>query len=252
MGPRLAWKKLGLRATFALPIPNREITRRGESDQTNFIFNFYWKRYALDLYYQEFQGFYIASPFTELNAHKPDRYPQLPEAKVKHLGFNLYYKMNPAEFSFDSAFEQTQGEAKRGASWIVVPFYRYWVMDLGKTFLAGSTGGVIQMPNLASGRFHTFGSTWGRSQTWVRDSAFVSFLWGLGPAMQLQEYIDSGNEFSKIAMAGKLNLNGSVGYRHKNYSFGAQALLDTIYSRISGTEIYSTLASIEFFFNRRL
>jgi hypothetical protein len=253
LGPRLAWQKLGLRATFALPIPDREIERRGKSQQQNFIFNFYWKRYALDLYYQHFKGFYIASPFTELESHKPDRYPQLPDASMKHLGFNLYYKMNPTEFNFDNAFEQTQTESTKGSSWIVVPFYRYWKMNLGGTYTPGSSGGSFQMPKLASGRFDTLGGTWGRTQSWaITDNACFTFLWGVGPAGQLQRYVDSGHEFSKLALAGKLNLNGNLSWRHKEYSYGTQGMLDTVYSHITGTDIYSTLASIEFFFNKRL
>jgi hypothetical protein len=251
LGPRIAWKKLGLRATFALPIPTKEVTRRGNSEQTNFILNFYWKRYALDLYYQKFRGFYIASPFNELDESKPDRYPQLPDAEVEHMGFNFYYKIHPSDFSFENAFEQKAEAMSKGSSWIVVPFYRYWKMDLGGTFVPGSGGVTTVIPKLASGRFDTFGATWGRSRTWVRDRAFFSFLWALGPAAQLQKYVDSGNEFSKVAAAGKLNLNGSAGVRHNDYAFGTQLMLDSVYSRITGTEIYSTLLSMEFFFNRR-
>lgn len=252
LGPRVAWKKLGVRATFALPIPSAEIERRGESKQRNFIFNFYWKKYALDLYYQRFRGFYIASPFTELEVDRPSRYPQLPDAEVRHFGFNFYYKTHPTEFNFDNAFDQTQREAKAGRSTIIVPFYRHWKMDLGNRFIEGSDGTTTTMPNLAAGTFDTVGCTFGRTRTWVKDSVFLSLLWGLGPGLQIQKYLDSGNEFSKIAVAGKLNLNGSVGMRHKDYAYGAQAMLDTLYSRISGTEIYSTLASVEFFFNKRL
>lgn len=252
LGPQIMYKKMGLRATAALPIPSREIERRGESDQRNLIFSFYWRQHALDLYYQYFRGFYVSNPLTELDLHKPDRFTQFPEAESMHWGLNWYYNVDPQQFSMNSAFDQTENELKAGATWVLIPFYRHWKMTLGDRIVPGTDPDDLQtMPDLATGRFDTLGSSLAYAQTWTYQKYYLSILGGLGPGLQSQHYHDGTEQQDKLSLAAKLNFNGSIGLKPNDYMMGVNFQLDSIYSQIADMEVYSSFVSVGCFFNKK-
>lgn len=253
LGPRIVYKKIGLRGSFALGMPDKEERRRGQSDQANAVLSFYWKKYAFDFYYQYFKGFYVSGPLTELDTHKPDRYSQLPDAKSTHWGFNWYYNVNATQFSLGSAFDQTDASIAAGESWVIVPFYRHWTIHLGDRIIKGSAADAIDtIPPLSSGTFDTLGTSIAYAKTWTFDKTYISALGGLGPGIQQQEYEDNGKIKDRTTIAGKLNLNLSAGFKPKEYMVGTTFILDSIYAQVSGEEVYSTLVSLEFFLSKRL
>lgn len=251
LGPQISWNGYGARMTFSLGLPAKERQRRGDTDQRNFLFNFYWKQYAVNLYYQYFKGFYVASPFTEISSSKPDRYTQLPEAAVSHYGVNVYLKSDFSRYGLDTAFDQSKLHRVDGEDWIYAPFYRRWSIDLGDVIIPGTAPDSMQsIPDVTGGTFDTVGLAYGYSKTWIWERYFASALGSIGPGVQYQRYEDSGNQFTKITLAGKFNGKLAAGVRGKDHIFGMQFLIDTLYSRIAGTEIYSTMATVEAYVNK--
>lgn len=251
MGPQISWKGYGARMTFSLGLPSRERTRRGTSDQTNVLLNFYWRQYAINVYYQNFKGFYVASPYEELSGSKPDRYTQLPDAQSSHFGFNTYLSLNPGTFHFDSAFDENTASLKSGSDWIVAPFYRHWSISLGDEVIPGSSENSLQeLPELSGGIFDTLGASFGYTRTWIYKETFLSILGTLGPGVQYQRFTDDFVDASKFAMAGKLNGKFAAGFKSKSYLFGTRLILDTLYARVRGTDVYSSMAGMEFYVNR--
>ena len=96
----------------------------------------------------------MSSPFREFSAHKPERYPQLPDASATNYGFNWYYVFHPERFSLKAAFDQNEFQLRSGGSWLVSPFYNHLELSLGTRFIAGIDDQSIEsIPNLATGRF---------------------------------------------------------------------------------------------------
>ena len=252
IGPRIMYKKIGLRMTFALPMPSREEERRGSTEQRNTTLSFYWKKHAFDLYYQYFKGFYLGSPLVEIEENKPNRYTQLPDATSKNWGFNWYYNVNPGQFSLNSAFDQSEFTTPSGGSWVLIPFYRHWNISLGDTIFKGSEPDDIDIvPSFSKGTFETAGSSLAHARSWNMNRYYLSTLAGLGPALQFQRYLRDDIENNKWTLAAKLNLNFSVGWKEKDYTTGAKFILDSIYSRVSQQDVYSSFVSAELFYNQR-
>src|SRR5262249_37557971 len=122
LGPRILYKDVGATLTLGLPIPDSEQRRRGDSSHTGLVLSSYWRQVAMDVFYHRFRGFYVASPFTELSLHKPERYPQLPDARATTWGVNFYYAVKPSSYSLKAAFELDEFQLKSGGSWIFNPF----------------------------------------------------------------------------------------------------------------------------------
>ena len=250
LGPRITYKDTGVMVTFGLPIPEAEKTRRGDSTHSGLTINSYWRELALDAYFHKFRGFYASSPFTELSFNKPERYPQLPDARVTVYGLNVYHATNRRAYSFQAAFDFNEIQTKSGGSVVVAPFFNHFAISLGQTFIPGSDpSGLEEMPNLASADMNTFGAGGGYGHTWVFKRGFQASAQGtIGPGLQMQRIKrEDGDEFERLGVAVKLNVNVSGGYNSATRLAGAKVLVDSLWAELPGSHVYSSLVNIQLF-----
>ena len=253
LGPRIFYKGVGLKFTFPLPMAEVEKNRRGIPDQTDIILNTYWRQNALDLYYLRNRGFYIASPWQEFSVHKPERYPQVPDAVATSFGFNWYYVFHPEVYSLKAAFDQNEFQKVSGGSWLVSPFYNHLELNLGTKFVRGiGDDNVTSLPELSSGRFETVGASFGYGHSYISGRFFASALGMIGPGVEYQNIgRTTDGDVKNVSLAVKINFNASMGFNLKGYVMGLQALLDSISANVSGTEIASNTVSGQCFVGAR-
>lgn len=253
MGPKIIYKDVGAQVTLGLPIPGTEKHRRGDTTHTGLNLSSYWRRVAMDLYYHRFRGFYVASPFTELSFNKPERYPQLPDARVLTYGVNFYFVFEPDRYSLRAAFDLTEFQTRSGGSWMYNPFFNHLQMSIGNEFVPGiGNDALIDLPNLASGRMDTAGFAFGYGYTYIFKHFFATAQGGIGPGVQFQRIQrNDGNDTEVITYAAKLNVNFSTGYNYVDYVAGFKVLLDTLWAEVSDTQVYSSLINAQFFLGHR-
>jgi len=253
IGPKILYKDVGATVTLGLPIPGTEKHRRGDSTHSGLVLNSYWRRVAMDLYYHRFRGFYVASPFTELSFNKPERYPQLPDARVLTYGINFYHVASPLRYSLRAAFDLTEFQTMSGGSWITNPFFNHLQMSVGNEFVPGiGNDALADLPNLASGRMDTAGVAVGYGYTYIIGHFFATFQGALGPAVQYQQIQrNDGNDTEVLTYAAKLNVNCSAGYNYTDWVGGFKLLVDTLWAEVSDTQVYSSLINAQFFLGHR-
>lgn len=253
IGPRLIYKDVGVVFTFALPQPPTEKRRRGSSQVRGITVNSYWRQNAMDLYVQQLKGFYVSSPFTELSFNKPERYPQLPDARVLTFGLNWYYVANPERYSLKAAFDLTEFQTRSGGSWVYNPFYNHLAISVGQTFVPGIGNDALRsLPNLASARMDSVGMAFGYGHTFIMGHYFTTVQGALGPAIQYQRIRRNDGEDTGLGGFGaKLNMNISAGWNNEEYVGGAKFLLDTLWGRVGDTQLWSSLVNVQFFFGHR-
>lgn len=253
VGAQLQWKDFGLTLTLALPIPKEEIDRRGQTDQFSFIFSRYWRQHGLDVYLQNYRGFYVASPLAEFRIHKPERNPQLPDAEITNVGLNYYQVQDSESYSLMAAFSQMEVQLHSGGSSLWTAFYNHLQMNRGQKFIKGTEPDSLQeAPKLESGVFETLGLGWGYGYTWVLSPIYLTVQGIAGAGAQYQKIDDEGQGIQGLTTAAlKLNGNAAAGYNYKTYSFGGKILIDTLLSDVRGTQVYSTLLNGLLFFGGR-
>jgi hypothetical protein len=249
LGPKILYKDVGATVTFALPVPSKEKYRRGDSTMTAVLANSYWHQNAMDIYYSRFRGFYVASPFTELSFRKPERYPQLPNARAIVWGVNWYYVFDPEHYSLRAAFDLAEFQLKSGGSWIYNPFFNHFEISVGNEFVPGEgNDSLVALPNLASARMDTLGLTAGYGYTWIVRRLFATAQGTIGPGAQYQRIQRSdGNNTEVASFAAKLNVNMSFGWNDEDHIGGVKFLLDTLWAEVSDTQVYSNLWNIQVF-----
>lgn len=253
IGVRLSWREWGTTLTFPLPMPEDEKRRRGDTVQTNIVLNKYWRQNAMDIYYQDFRGFYVSSPGTELSLRKAGRYPQLPDARVRNLGFNWYFAINPEKYSLRAAFSQSERQLESGGSWIWTCYYNHLSINLGANFIPGTGGGGIEgPPNLDSGHFDTAGFGAGYGYTYIRGHLFANAQLVMAPGLQYQ-FIENrdDNNSNRLTLAFKGNLNTALGWNLEEDVAGIKFLGDSLYSIVGDNQLWSTLFSGQIFYGRR-
>ncbi len=253
VGPKILYKDMGAAVNFGLPIPSREISRRGDSKQTSILLSNYGKRNAIDVYYQRIRGFYASSPFTELNFNKPERYPQFPDTRVLNAGINWYLVADPSKYNLKAAFEQTDFQKISGGSWIIHSFFNHLELSIGNEYVPGSgSQELTTVPNVASGRFETLGLALGYGHTLIRGHYFATAQGVWGPAVQYQVLDrNDGNDSVETSLAAKLNINCSIGYNSNDNVAGAKLIADSIWARVDNTEVSSSLVALHLFYGMR-
>ena len=242
-------------ATIPLCAPCRAELATGLSPfRTGLVdLNRFWRQYGLSFYFQRYKGFYVASPWTELDVHKPDRYPQLPDAAIFTYGVNFYYVIEPENYSLSAAFSQTEFQAFSGGSWLLTGFYNHLDLERGNRFLPGSDPNSMQsLPNLESSSLDTVGGGFGYGHTWVQERRFIAAQALIGAGPQLQKIGESNGDLLRdMSPAGKFNFSSSAGYNLKTFTYGVKFVLDSLFSNVKGVQVSSSLVLGQIFFGGR-
>ncbi len=253
LGTNLRWKDFGISLSFGLPLPPEEIERRGQSEQSNFVITRYWRNFGLDLYFQSYRGFYLSNPLTEIDLHKPDRYPQLPDAAITNYGVNFYKSLDAEKYSMSASFDLEEIQLQGGGSWIVTGFFNHLEMSLGNVFVRGSDPDSTQtIPNLNAGIFNTLGGGLGYGHTLLWREWFVTAQGIGGAGLQMQRINLEGEGVAETwSPALKANLNISMGRNRNGWVYGGKILVDSLMAEVQGTHVYSSLVNGHLFFGSR-
>jgi hypothetical protein len=124
---------------------------------------------------------------------------------------------------------------------------------LGTEFIPGSDpGGMTTLPNLASGKFDTFGMAVGYGYTHIHRHFFGTAQGALGPGIQYQRIQrDDGNDSRVTSLAGKINVNLAAGWNYPQYVGGMKVLVDSLSAKVVDTQVTSSMITVQFFFGGR-
>lgn len=252
-GLTLGWKEISLSSSLALPLPRSEVDRRGQTEQSNIIISRYWRNLGFNLYYQFYRGFYIASPWAELDRNRPARYPQLPEAEAINWGIHFFISLRPDQLSLSAAMGQGEIQKASGGSYFLMPFYNHLQLARGANFIQGTDPNATQViPEVRDTHLDTIGATGGYGYIYTQDGFFASGLGGLGPGIQFQQISDSGgNKNGIMNIAGNFNLGISAGKNIQEASFGMRVLASCLASSVATLPVFSTFFDAKIFYSRR-
>lgn len=250
-------KQFEISYAAAWDLPEDEIQRRGRTEQSSVMFQTRWRSMAIDLYFQNYRGLYAGNPLTELDTHRPRRYTQFPDATVNNFGINFYYSFAEDRYSFKAAFSQKEIQTRSGGSFFLMPFYNQLDLQTGNRIVVGSDPNALQaLPKTKSVKLKTLGMVYGLGFTWVIPDS--SWYWagqsGIGPAIQYQQQQERGGgdeETTAISAAGKFNFNSALAHNTQNETYGMKIIWDTMYSRLSSLDVYSTMIVGTFFYGYR-
>ncbi len=243
---------------FSLPLPMDPALeqRQGRTKASDFQFNLYFRRWGIDLAWQDYRKFYIDNSAAAVPAFTGDVKYQREDIKTHNLSANAFYVFNHKKFSYAAAFNQSERQLKSAGSFILGAGWSVFRLEADSAFIPG----LLQTANNADllvtrGNFSSAGVTLGYAHTFVIKSKFYISL-GLTPgiAVGLMDWRDQlGNELKNTRTHFRLTFRYSIGFNGDRYYWGLNGFNDA--TQISFNEnlnlTYGT-ANVFLFFGRRL
>ncbi|MCU0356867.1 MAG: DUF4421 domain-containing protein [Cyclobacteriaceae bacterium] len=187
-----------LEASFAIPLSEKSKSTYGESSARDFQANILAKKFAADIFYQKYSGFYIDD--RSVNIPPGASYPQRPDVSIRNTGLNGAYVLNHRKFSLRSAFNYIDRQLHSRGSPLIGG-------ALTNTTLQADSAVISTRPpgDLGSGSDFrvltntTLAITGGYSYTFIYKNYFINGTLVTGPGKHWIRYeTDSVDEFGEM------------------------------------------------------
>lgn len=196
--------------------------KKGKTKSFDFQLHNYGRKYVLDLFIQEYKGFY-----QEKNSGKKNEEIILhPDLKIRSYGLHGQYVFNNKKFSYKAAFGHGEKQLKSAGSFLL--------------------GGGIYLTKISSDSSFFYKDKYVFRNFQFGVSGGYAHTWALGRHWFINGSITAGINFGseKFSRLGKdrLEVNPTVlprisaGYNRKNWSLGFSALANILFNSVGDDE----------------
>lgn len=259
IGAGIYYKWFGLAYGIRFPFAIDQTDKYGSTRALDVQLNIYTRRFAIDVYLQEYFGFHMNNPaqvFPGYNTAGP--YPQRSDINSLSLGANFIWIFNHQRFSYRAAFIQTERQRRSAGSWLLGPTIGYYRLRADSALVPNDPG-VPNPPReqyMQRGEFYSVGgmggysynAVWGRGRRWFfSPTALLGFTYGDVQVVTANEQIPN-----RSTLNARLNLRGAIGFNGDRYYWGFTTVAD-IYSITFAKNFNFTynIANYYLFFGRR-
>lgn len=236
----LSYDWYGLTVASINPVSSEKEQKYGESQALDYQFRFYFKKFAAELFYQKYKGYYIdntdeVAPGWSTNGNKR-LYPDL---TTEHRGLSLTYVFNPENYSMASAFDQSVRQTSSGGSWLANFSFSQHLFNnpdpLIPTELAGSYG---EFEKVSAGNLSSLSLGAGGAYNLVLfENYFLSGLLMINLGPQFMKYIKTDGTTSENSFGSQAHLKVGLGYNGPKFISGFSFAGDTATYTIEKTEL---------------
>lgn len=213
--------EIAVELSFAIPIGERSINTYGASDVRDLQANFLGKHWGVDLYHQNYSGFYVANPDPTTSSSEP--YIKRPDIKLINKGFSGVYALNKNKFSLRAPYNYSERQLKSAGSFVVSGGLNSFRLQADSSVLTNT----ISSPTSSFREFQYTGLSLapGYTHTLVYKSFFLNGVFSYGPTHywisytakdQSTKYDISINTFADIRISLGYNSDrifGGLSYR---------------------------------------
>ncbi|MFM7431573.1 MAG: DUF4421 family protein [Flammeovirgaceae bacterium] len=215
--------EIGAEITFAIPLAAEREALFGKTKATDLQLNLLGKTWGLDVFYQNYNGFY----FNDSNEAAGLPFPLRPDIVTRNLGFNGLYSFN-RKFSLRSAYNFSERQRRSTGSFILTGTLNFYSLKgdsaIYSTRYYSRFGASTAFTELD---MSTFSVSPGYTYTLVIKRFFVNAAFSVGPALHWVDYQVSGKDLSISRLDSFLDIRVGVGYNGNRFfarvNFVAQA-----------------------------
>ena len=227
LGVGVDFSQLGFYLSYDTLQPDLDESVYGLADNTDFQFHFYFKKLALDLYYQDFRGYYLSNAAEVLGSPTPILRDDI---RSEFYGGSAYWIFSPDRLSVAAANAGTAKQVKSGGSWLVgLGYSEQWLRTDSVVAPSGLETTYGEMGALQQGKFKTLHFSGGYAYTWVFvPKWFFHFWFSIGAGPQYQDFISQlTGSVKRWAPASKGVGRFSLGYNGDRFFCAINAVNDS-------------------------
>ena len=218
---RLGINALGFGVSASFRADVKELnTQKGESRFFDFQIGYHNTRWGLDLFVQEYEGFYIKN--TSAIGGSTNPYYTYPDLSFRHYGLMGRWAVDNQGFSISNLMNQAEQIKKTAGSYFIVGGIRHHTLDTPQTFIPTQYNGInTEMDQLRSIKTHSLNLGVGAGKYWVSEArlfagAVFDLLGTYGLYSYEQTNIDSTSSYGTLSF----NLKAGFGYSGENFRTG--------------------------------
>lgn len=251
------YKWLGLAVAFGLPISAEEEKRIGKTTRFDFQLNIYSKKFIIDAFAQQYNGFYVDKP-NDLTAWSSPNFPLRDSMETTSVGVGGYYIFNNKKLSYKAAYVRNAVQTKSAGSFLLGGFYNldYAGFEPGATsyFVPDYFPQAVQdsFPFI-SYRSSAIGVSFGYTYTFVFWKHFfinLTAMPGVG-GQTLIVYTDDGKKTTEKTSVSRFVGRMALGYENKHFILGLTSYGTTGTTKYQNFEFKPSTNNIRFFLAKR-
>jgi hypothetical protein len=217
--------EVGVELTFAVPINAERESLFGKTKATDLQLNLLGKSWGLDLFYQNYKGFYVDDPNGKIVSGAS--YPQRPDLRTNNFGINGIYFFNK-RFSLRSAYNFSERQRKSAGSFSLTGTLNFFGVEGDSSLYSKKYEPVFGAGTAFSQMdMNTFSVSPGYSYTLVVKNFFINASLSLGPAYHWVNYQVGGKELSASSLNSFFEARAGIGYNGKRFFCGVNFVNQT-------------------------
>lgn len=217
VGAGIKIKKIYISYAQKIPSTPRQNTRFGKTDFRDFNFQFQWRITGIQLFYQDYKGFYLLRPEKYDTAYADRTYfPRSRSLRTYSVGMNMNWVFTKS-FSLNAAFAQSERQKESAGSFMLGFTERFDRLQMDSSIVPASLTSTY--PTLHR---YSFGSNFssilyaGLGYSFVKSNFSITPVLMVGSGLQIQNYNAPQNRWDlRIPLYGNFRL--AAGYNGDNF-----------------------------------
>lgn len=211
--------EIGAEITFSVPVKQDKNEIYGKSDAMDLQLNMLGKNWGADIFYSNYNGFYISDPDKPVPANSP--YPQRPDVSTRNYGLNGIYVFNKNKFSLRSAYNFAERQKKSAGSFLLAGSITSYHLKSDSALYGKNYESIFgQDANVTDLRSFTVGIAPGYTYTAVLKNFFLNAAISIGPAYRDVDYVANGTKYSSSDVNSFVDFRLGLGYNGKRFFSG--------------------------------
>jgi hypothetical protein len=233
LGIGMFYKFLNLSIGTGISFFKSNQVRLGETKYTDIQMHYIPRRFANDIYYQKYHGFYVKNSLDFPDYHSSTAYHLRPDISAELIMLSSNYLFNYRKFSFKNSFDFNETQLKSAGSLLAGAFFsRFKVTGDSSVVTSPFTSYFSLDGTIQTSVEHVFGVNIGYVYTQVIRQKFHATLMlmeGVGLYKIKYTLTNETNHAAKLNLSEKANLRMSFGYDTGKIIIGVIGIYDRYY-----------------------
>lgn len=221
------YRFVGLNLIFTMPFVQKNEEHFGKTKFFDFQTFLYLRKLVIDLYYQDYRGYYLQNKDVVTTLLPEGDYPKREDLHTTHIGMDAEYVFNNTKFSYRASFVQNEVQKKSAGSFVLGVGFHYLRTRADSSIVPSNSTLKDFYNNQAFNKtgFSALGINFGYAYTLVLKKHFFATVAALGSAGASYGYIvDDGTAYHRAKLTPHLGgiFRFGCGYNAAQYYLGVQ------------------------------
>lgn len=248
----LFYSHFSLTGSMGTKVSETDSANKGSSRAEDYQFRFYYKYGTWDIFYQNYQGYYIKNSQEIDPSYGGDIKIQRPDLRMAHTGLQYFYLLSPDDYSLGGTFDQNIRQTESGGSGFLSAFLGNHTVSANSPLVPVQVSSSYgSFANFQNGEFQNARVGAGYGYTAVLYKFYLGFLLGFSHGMQRQRFDLISEKFDRWVTASGGNIKIGFGYNGEKFFSGFQYIMDNTAIGFNEYTLGMTSGEFKFFVGSR-